>query len=370
MKKIIKNFIYERGFSLVQVLIAAAMLAGLSMVSVNLIQNANNGQNNVQSNVDLLELRSLVIDLLEDPDACRVSLAGDSISGYPYTNFKKTAVDFEGVLVDKSIDFKINDEGVEDIELFRVSSDKQNRAQKLFSKKNPALGIDKGTFGKIDIDQIKLVFNSLPIRDFPDDSKFINENAQLVFIMNKHVGKNKRKIIEVFDLYVSGETNGGRSIVTSCKRKMERQAFLCWNILGEVGPFNEQGRNIPDVRITAYDSSGGQPMIIADDVGCSGQSPKCLVDKGLWTGACNRADTSGLKSILKRSNGVYCNRDGSPQGISYCGKSGVDASRAYYDCNPLIQSDGTREQNIYNFGRDNSKVINQLEAEQKCMSVF
>jgi prepilin-type N-terminal cleavage/methylation domain-containing protein len=80
----------NRGFSLVEIMIAAAMLGAISMGVMSLIQNMRKGEVISETKMEELELRRLITTLLTDQQACKNTFSGINI-GSPVPNVKNGA---------------------------------------------------------------------------------------------------------------------------------------------------------------------------------------------------------------------------------------------------------------------------------------
>lgn len=140
----------QRGFTLIEVLIVAGIMGLLAVGAMQLFKNVNDGQTFAASNADEQDLRTDIRLILEDERFCRVSLAGNGPLNQPE----------KPVLFRKAN----NDEDTEGLEVELWLSDQkgENRTVKKFSGKDPKFN----TFGKIQIESIKVIFNNDVARDY------------------------------------------------------------------------------------------------------------------------------------------------------------------------------------------------------------
>ncbi len=148
----------NKGISLVQVIIVAGLLGGLSLVFMQLTSNINFTQTAITGQADEIELKSLIRTILNDSRYCRVSFAGNGPIGSP-TN----PVVFEKKNQDEP------NEGL-DVSLFYSNSAGDSRTLKKLNGANNPGSSDHSKFGKLSITSLKLIFNN------PDASGNLNWN--------------------------------------------------------------------------------------------------------------------------------------------------------------------------------------------------
>ena len=242
----------EKGFSLVQVLVAAGMLGGLAVLSLQLTKNVVQNKMTAQNDADLMELKTSVRMILDHPDYARISLAGTKRDGTPALDidgvaitkveFVKTDVDNDdGLPITKGTKYTKDNEGIE-VELWLSSQDGTRRTQKMFNGSESLLKEpDKSKFGNITIKYIRLVFTNGNI-DFNDNMPF-NDRAQLVLLLETKMNKGTtRESKEIFPINVTGQTTAGKSVLLGSKRailpfedyeeiflKLEPTIFGSWN---------------------------------------------------------------------------------------------------------------------------------------------
>ena len=66
----------ERGFGLVEIIVAAAVIGGLALVVMRFTQNATKVTNNVEANNDILTTVQQIQGILSDPESCTATLVG------------------------------------------------------------------------------------------------------------------------------------------------------------------------------------------------------------------------------------------------------------------------------------------------------
>lgn len=86
------KFLKERGFSMIQVMLAAGMVGGLSLAVMQLSQNASRVGVGADSKMDVVQLRSTVNALLANENFCRLSLAGKDSAGNPASDLDGTTI--------------------------------------------------------------------------------------------------------------------------------------------------------------------------------------------------------------------------------------------------------------------------------------
>ncbi|MAX65966.1 MAG: hypothetical protein QF441_12665 [Bacteriovoracaceae bacterium] len=199
----------EKGFSLAQVMIAAGLLGGLSLIFMQLMKNMGQAQNFAQSKSDEIELKSSMRMILNDEKFCRVSLAGNGPSGSPSSPivFKKKNIDE-------------NDEGL-DIALYLSNQAGDARTLKKFNGENNPGTNDKSKFGRLKIKTLKLIMNN-GIGSNYSDSLIHTDVGVLRAVVEKKVSTTQtRKIKMDFDLNLVMSTgqspeNHGETRIISC----------------------------------------------------------------------------------------------------------------------------------------------------------
>ncbi|MDP7320674.1 MAG: type II secretion system protein [Bacteriovoracaceae bacterium] len=199
----------EKGFSLTQVLIAAAILGGLSLFFMRLMKNMNQSQGLVQSKSDELELRSSIRMILSNSDYCRVSLAGNGPMGSPTSPvvFEKRNIDEEN-------------EGL-DVALFLSNQAGDTRSLKKFNGSNNPGSNDQSQFGKIIIKSMKLIMNNGVGSNYADSSMHSDIGILRTVIEKKVSQSRTRELIMDFDINLTMATgqspeSSGQTRILSC----------------------------------------------------------------------------------------------------------------------------------------------------------
>ncbi len=149
----------QRGFSLVQVMVASAMLGGLALGVMHIMSNITTAQNMARIIEDKMSLGNEIRMILNNENFCRVSLVGNGPQGEPNNPivFKKSDIDS---LVDAI-----------DVEFF-ISNQKGNkRSIKKFSGVDPI----KSKYGRLKIKSIKLTMNN-PIETEDEEKEDCGED--------------------------------------------------------------------------------------------------------------------------------------------------------------------------------------------------
>lgn len=139
------------GMSLISIMIASAMMAGLAVVGLKLTDNINLGKKLAGSSADEFELSISARMLLNNPNFCKVSLEG--------MTFEKSDIDFSNNLIDETINFSSTDEGL-DIELWYSNPAGDTRTHKKYNGADNPGSNDKSKYGNLDINTLKLVMNN------------------------------------------------------------------------------------------------------------------------------------------------------------------------------------------------------------------
>jgi hypothetical protein len=201
----------ENGFSLAQVIVAAGLLGGLSLVFMQLMKNMGQAQNFAQSKSDEIELKSSIRMILDDERFCRVSLAGNGVSGSP-----SSPVIFEKQNIDE------DNEGL-DIALYLSNQAGDARTLKKFNGENNPDANDKSKFGKLTIKTLKLIMNN-GIGSNYSDSVGHSDVGILRAIVEKKVSNTQNREITIdFDINVGMSTgqspeNSGETRILSCSK--------------------------------------------------------------------------------------------------------------------------------------------------------
>lgn len=216
----------NKGFSLAGVMVAAALLGGISLGVMQLMKNMNQGHNFAQSKADEIELKTSIRLLLDDERHCRLSLAGDGPSGSPTSpvTFNKKDID------------EVN-EGL-DVALYLSNQAGDARGLKKFNGSNNPGSNDLSNYGKLTITSMKLVMNNGTGNSY-SESMGHNDIGQLRVVAQKKVSSNQtRDVLMTFDLNVGMRTDSsGLTTILSCSREGVDQvsispgSFICFSAL-------------------------------------------------------------------------------------------------------------------------------------------
>lgn len=202
----------QKGFSFIQVMIAAALLGGLSLVSMQLVKNISNVQNILEAKSDEMDLRAAMEMILRNESFCRVSIAGDG-AGAP-TTFHKIDVD----------DTDNEDEGL-NISLWYANQAGNTRTQKKLNGQNNPEGDDKSTFGKLKIRTLKLYMNNNPASgpavNYPNSANHNDMGLVRAVVEKRTNGSDTREVFLNFPVNVrmrTGQTPdaSGETRILSC----------------------------------------------------------------------------------------------------------------------------------------------------------
>jgi hypothetical protein len=204
---------------------AAGLLGGLSLGLLQVIKNVMNSQSRVTSIEDETEMAISVRMILENPNYCKMSLAGPD----PLTNpvlFKKKDIDFAGVEINAGSNYSETSEGL-NISLWYSNTAGDARSTKKFNgADNPGTN-DKSQFSKIKILSIKLVMNNgigtCSENYCPGNT---DDMAQVVMIYEKKISlSNVRIMKKIFNLKIAISTDTtGESTLLTCHREEESVA--------------------------------------------------------------------------------------------------------------------------------------------------
>lgn len=208
----------ERGFSLVQVLVVAGLLGGLSLVFMQLMKNLGQAQNFAESKSDEIELKSSIRMILNDERFCRVSLAGNGPSGSP-----SSPVVFEKQNIDEDA------EGL-DIALYLSNQAGDARTLKKFNGENNPGTDDKSNFGKLKIKTLKLIMNNGIGSNYADSSSHNDVGKISATIEKKNSSTGTREVVMDFNVNVEMSTgqspeNSGETKILSCKQAITNSSI-------------------------------------------------------------------------------------------------------------------------------------------------
>jgi len=192
----------NKGFSLVEIMIAIGILGGVSLAIMQIAKTSSQLQSNSQAGFDELELFTSIRMILNNTKYCRVSLAGNDPINTPI-QFKKTDID------------DIVSEGL-DVELWLSDVSGSTRSLKKYS----ATDITISKQGKIQIKKIKLVMDNPTTpsgQNYPVAA--VSDIGKLVVEVEKNINGIKRLIVQKFDINMTVDTDAsGNSSILSCTR--------------------------------------------------------------------------------------------------------------------------------------------------------
>ena len=165
----------RNGFSLVQVMVVAGIMGGLSLVMMKTIDNLNSGTRQMNTFEEELEFKRQVNQLISDPDICRISLAGEGPPGSPINPISFSKVNANEINENKGVD----------VELFTPDEELRKRRTKIFS----AIDLEKNKYKSLTINSMKLYFLNEPYVDYIP-STLHKDIAQLVIKYTKRVDAN------------------------------------------------------------------------------------------------------------------------------------------------------------------------------------
>lgn len=195
-------------------------MSGLSVMFMNFVKNTNDVQASVQAKSEEMELRTSIRMILDDERYCRVSMAGNGVSGSPVTpvTFKKQNVD------------DIASEGL-DIALYFSNQSGDTRSLKKFNGANNPGTNDKSKYGKLTIKSMKLIMNNtvLPGPNYPDQAGHSDIGILRAVVSRKTSLTTSKDTILDFDVVVgmatgqSPQTSGVTKLLTCTRKKDEEK---------------------------------------------------------------------------------------------------------------------------------------------------
>lgn len=204
----------QKGFSLVGVTVAAALMGGLALMMMRIMDNINSGKIFMEAMADEDDLRSSLKILLENSKHCSISLRGKT--------FKKKEIDFDNLPISRSTsNFNSSSEGL-DIDLWYSDMGGVNKTRKRFNGADYPGSRDLSQFGRIKIKTIKLVMNN---GNGPCSGNYCdNESSdlgQIAILYEKPIrlGKMREQKL-VFDINVKMQTSSAVSTIDSCALKL------------------------------------------------------------------------------------------------------------------------------------------------------
>lgn len=226
------KFWNNRGFSLVSVMVAAGLLGGLSLALMQVMKNIRDGQSRANSAADEAEMMVSVRMVLDNPNYCKMSLAGEDPVGSPVT-FKKKDIDFAGAEINAGSAFTETSEGL-DVDLWYSNVAGDSRTFKKFNGADNPGSNDKSKFGKLNITSMKLIMNNgLGGCSGNYCEGTASDTGQLVIIYEKKISSSEvRKMKKFFNVNVGMSTDSsGNTTILSCTR--ERDNNTCTDLGGE-----------------------------------------------------------------------------------------------------------------------------------------
>jgi prepilin-type N-terminal cleavage/methylation domain-containing protein len=199
----------EKGFTLVEIIIAAGLLGFLALIATKLIGNMAQGARHVGTQYDESELRRSVSNILRDERYCRVSLAGDGPVDNP-----TSPVTFNKIDIDE------DDEGL-DVSFFISNQVGDARTTKKFNGLNNIGSLDKSKLGKIKIKEIKLIMNNSTGSNYTDALVHYDLGLLRVVITKKVSNTTSRDVTFDFDINLKLSTgqspeSSGETRILSC----------------------------------------------------------------------------------------------------------------------------------------------------------
>ena len=191
----------KKGFTLVQVLIAAGLIGGLSLALMQLMDNTQQAGIIASSNSEEIELKTFARSILNKEKFCRVSFAGDGPAGSP-----------SSPVVFNKDDNDEDNEGL-DVELFYSNQAGTLRSAKKLSGTDPAAN----KYGKIRINSIKLIFDNGTGFDYSPAAQH-SDIALLKIEYSKKASRKKwRNLKHYLPVSVGLSTNAsGDTTILSC----------------------------------------------------------------------------------------------------------------------------------------------------------
>lgn len=250
----------QKGISLVQVLIASAVMGGLAVVSMQMFSNMTQGQMGIDSFSDELSLRTQIETIIRNPDYCRVSFAGDGPEGSPLT-----PVTFNKVDIDEA------NEGL-DVELFLSDQDGEARLTKKFS--SDASDPSTHVYGKVKINSMVLRMDNGTGSNYSAEASH-TDLGNLEVIIEKKVSPTKTREKRLsFPVELVMSTDGaGLTTILGCQNGSASAS-------GPAGPgflvLHSQSSTVPSCPAGWNDEWEGYSLIAMG----GGDSSSAIVDLG------------------------------------------------------------------------------------------
>lgn len=204
-----KGFLSQRGVSMVQTMVAVAIMGGLAVVSMRIMDNVSKSGASLQTKMDEFSLIDSISLVLRSPRHCRVSLVGEGPFGEiedPII-FKKSDVD----------DPNNPDEGL-DVSFYFTDQVGEERVLKLANGANNPGEQDKSTQGKIKINSIKMFFplpveKNDPSRKDYRDTPAHTDIAEIRLLLNRD---GRPPIIKKYYVQMTLSTITGLTTLVGC----------------------------------------------------------------------------------------------------------------------------------------------------------
>ena len=188
----------QNGFSLLEAVIASAIMLTVTMAMLKTTRIAIAAQKNSEATIDRIDFKAKVKELVSSEKICSVSLAGDSAD----TTFRKSDID----------NFQ-EDEGLE-FEFFNSNQEGSARTEKLLSGSDSSFN----KFGKLTIKSIKLFMNvDILGDDYSPNENHRDQGIVRTTITKKIFGQKDQESNIDIPIYVTMSTDiFGRSTIKSC----------------------------------------------------------------------------------------------------------------------------------------------------------
>lgn len=194
--KLIKS---ARGFSLVQVLVAAGIMGGLALGVMQITQNLNQVMTNATSTQDQITLFSEIDQILKNESSCRVSLGGEDFEPSSYS-VKKSEIDGS------------TSQG-HSVELYYSSTDGRVRAQKRFSSSDESVK----KYGSVTVESIQLFLDNGTGFNYPSSERHVDQGTIRVEVLRRIAPGQTRLISRSFPVQLAMKTfSSGATKVLSC----------------------------------------------------------------------------------------------------------------------------------------------------------
>jgi len=214
-----KQFLNNKGFTLISVIIGIGLLSALVVAVMQVIGNISNAQVRANSLADEIEMKTSIRMILDNPKFCKISFAGEDPVSSPIL-FEKKDIDFSGVNINAGSSFSETSEGL-NVELWYSDTTASTRTLKKFNGADNPGADDKSKYGNLKINSMKLVMSNglgaCSENYCPGD---VNDTGQLVVLYEKKISQRKiREMKTIFDINLGISTQAsGESSILSCHR--------------------------------------------------------------------------------------------------------------------------------------------------------